>query len=296
MEFRLMLAVYYFFRAFSWLVSRLPMPFIYLAADLLYVLFRYIIRYRRAIILHNLQSSFPEYDTARIRRIMNRFYRNIADISLEVIKLQNIKKEELLRRFHFTGYEMMQRSFDQGRSVIVTIGHCGNWEWMGTALGLISSVKGYAVVKPLSNKYFDRHMEMLRHKLNADSTIPFRHTFRIMARNRKEFQTFNVIAADQTPLKGEIHYWHPFLNQETAFFQGPEKLAKALDFDVVYIDTIRTGRGTYSGKIVLISSDPKNTGPNEITDTYIRLLEDSIRQNPDNWLWSHRRWKHKKEQ
>ena len=270
------------------------MPVIYFLSDILRLLIRYVIRYRRKVILENLTRSFPEKSHQEILKIKNRFYKNLADIVVEIIKLQGISKEQLLDRFHFTGHEIMLDSFSRGRSVIVAIGHCGNWEWMGTALGLISPVKGYAIVKPLSNKYFHHYMEMLRHRLNHDSTIPFRHTFRVMARNRTEFTSFNVIASDQTPLKGEINYWHMFLHQDTAFFQGVEKLSRSLDFDVVFIDIRRTGRGRYMGDIKLVTNDPKSTAPGEITEKYIGMLEQAIRDNPDNWLWSHRRWKHKK--
>jgi KDO2-lipid IV(A) lauroyltransferase len=285
---------YSVFRYFGWLVSKLPWPAVYFVSSMVRLLLHRILRYRRDVVLENLRRSFPDKSPGEIRKISNLFYRNLADISLEVMKLEGIDDDELLRRFHFNGYEILETSFSRGRSVIVAIGHCGNWEWMGTALGLIAPVKGFAVVKPLSNPGFHRYIEMLRHRLNPGSTIPFRHTFRVMARNRKEFQTFNVIASDQTPLAGDIHFWHPFLHQETPFFQGVERLARSLDFDVVFIDIYRTGRGRYNGDIYLITDNPGNTQPDEITRKYIGLLEASIRCRPDNWLWSHRRWKHKK--
>lgn len=270
------------------------MPVIYLISDILCFFIRHVIRYRRKIIIQNLSSSFPDKEPAEIRRIMRRFYRNLADIALEVIKLQGISKRNMLERFHFEGFDIMENSFARGRSVIVAIGHCGNWEWMGTALGLKTPVKGYAIVKPLSSKYFHEYMMMLRHKLNTDSTIPFRSTYRSMARHKKDFVSFNVIASDQTPLRSEINCWRDFLHQDTPFFMGIEKLAKSLDMDVVFIDNRRTSRGRYTGYISLITDDPKNTSQMEITERYIRMLENAIASNPDNWLWSHKRWKHKR--
>ena len=286
---------FHIFRGFAWLVSHLPMPVIYFLSDILRLLIRYVIRYRRKVILENLTRSFPEKSRQDILKIKNRFYKNLADITLEIIKLQKLSGEELLTRFEFKGFDIMQRSFASGRSIIVAIGHCGNWEWMGTALGLMTPVKGYAIVKPLSSRNFNNYIEMLRHRLNPDSTIPFKSTYRTMARHKKEFQTFNVIASDQTPLLHDINYWHLFLNQDTPFFLGVEKLAISLDFDVIYIDIKRISRGKYLGDIALITDNPKNTRQYEITDKFISLLEDSIKRNPDNWLWSHRRWKHKKE-
>jgi KDO2-lipid IV(A) lauroyltransferase len=112
-----------------------------------------------------------------------------------------------------------------------------------------------------------------------------------MARNKKTMINYYIIAADQTPTRAEFNYWSHFLNQETPFYNGIEKLARSLDFTVVFMDIQRTGRGKYTGKIQLISDDPKNTTENEIMEKYIHLLEGSLTERPDNWLWSHRRWK-----
>jgi KDO2-lipid IV(A) lauroyltransferase len=124
--------------------------------------------------------------------------------------------------------------------------------------------------------------------------IPFKDTFRTLIRN-KETLTFNVFAADQTPTKSEINYWGNFLNQETGFFLGIEKIAASLGMGVVFVDIQRRARGRYNGVFELITDDPKDTGEHEIIKKYISLLEQSITRAPDNWLWSHKRWKHKKE-
>jgi KDO2-lipid IV(A) lauroyltransferase len=254
-----------------------------------------VFRYRRKVILQNLGNSFPEKSPEEIHCIMHAFYRNLADIIVEVMKLERITKEQMLDRFRFSGYEILENSLNNGRSVIIAIGHCGNWEWAGVALGLKVPVKGYAIIKPLRSKHFQTFMEKVRNRLVPGSTLPFKSSFKVMARNRKEgIVTATLIAGDQTPLKGEIHYWHLFLNQETAFFQGIEKLSQTLDMDIIFIDIQRTGRSRYTGVMHKITGDPQNMRPGEIMDNYISCLEEAIRQNPDNWLWSHRRWKHKK--
>jgi KDO2-lipid IV(A) lauroyltransferase len=283
--------IFILFKAFASLISRLPFRLLYLFSDLVRIFLQYVIRYRRKIIIHNLSRSFPEKTPAEIRTIINSYYRNLADIIVEVIKLQRISPEELKERFSFTGFEHLNNAFDNKRSVILAIGHCGNWEWMGAIFGILSPVKGFGVVKPLADINFHKYMESLRHRFNPDGTIPFQHTYRAFIRNKREMVTINAIAADQTPTRSEINYWTSFLNQDTPFFMGVEKLARSLDFSVVYIDIRRTGRGRYTGDIQLITHDPQQTAELEITEKYIRLLEDSIRRNPDNWLWSHRRWK-----
>jgi KDO2-lipid IV(A) lauroyltransferase len=269
----------------------MPFPVLYAFSGVVKFFLQYIIRYRRQIILSNLNRSFPGKSKKEIGSIVNQYYGNLADIILEVIKSEGISREALKKRFSFTGFEHLNDAFSQGRSVIIAIGHCGNWEWMGTMLGILAPVKGFGIVKPLAEKHFHKYIESLRHRFNPGCTIPFQHTYRAMIRHKKEGVTFNIFAADQTPTRAEINYWSRFLNQDTPFYIGVEKLAKTLDFSVVFMDIRRTGRGKYAGDIKLITHEPGNTADLEITEKYIRLLEESIVRNPDNWLWSHKRWK-----
>jgi KDO2-lipid IV(A) lauroyltransferase len=289
-----MIVVYYIFVSLVWLLSKLPLPLLYLKSDVLSFILRKLIRYRRDVIRQNLKNAFPEKPANELRSIENEYYNNLSDIIIEVVKWRSIKPPELLKRFRFEKMELMEAAFERKQGVIIAIGHCGNWEWMGTALGLISEKKGYAIVKPLSDKRFDRYMTKLRHRLNPDSTISFKETFRKMLVNSKREKTFNVFAADQTPTKDEINYWTEFLNQETGFFLGVEKIARSLDFTVIFIDIVRERRGHYKGVMSLISDDPSQTSEYEITEKYVRSLENAIQENPSNWLWSHRRWKHKR--
>jgi Kdo2-lipid IVA lauroyltransferase/acyltransferase len=282
---------YLIFKVFASIISRLPFSVLYAFSGLVNFCLKYIIRYRRAIIFNNLRRSFPDKSNKEIKNLMGQYYRNLADIIVEVIKLQRINPEELEKRFRIDGFEHLNQAFDNGRSVIMALGHCGNWEWMGAVFGLLSPVRGFGVVKPLSDKYFHKYVESLRHRFNPGGTIPFQHTYRALIRNKKDMITLNAIAADQTPTRAEINYWSNFLNQDTPFYMGVEKLAKSLDFSVVYIEISRTGRGRYHGEIRPVTHDPKNTADTEITEKYIRLLEGSIRRYPDNWLWSHKRWK-----
>jgi Kdo2-lipid IVA lauroyltransferase/acyltransferase len=286
-----MAILYALFRSFTFLVSRLPFPVIYFCSGILRFFLQYIFRYRRSVIINNLTNSFPEKSRKEITNIVSLYYKHLADIIMEVIKLEGVKRETIKNRFDFKGLEIMEKEFEKGRSVIVSIGHCGNWEWMGTVLGMALPVKGFAIIKPLSDKYFNHYMEYLRHRFNPGSTIDFQHTFRNLVRNKKSMVTFNVFASDQTPTRSEVNYWSHFLNQDTAFFNGIEKLAKSLDFTVVFMNIKRTGRGRYLGEIELITNDPKSAVEHEITEKYIHLLENAIVTQPDNWLWSHRRWK-----
>ena len=286
-----MIVFYAFFRVCSFFVSRLPFPVIYFFSDILKFLLQYVIRYRRDVTRRNLTHSFPEKSAQEIKKIEDRYYRNLADVILEVIKLEAVSKNSLMKRFSFEGLEIMQDAFNHGRSVLVATGHLGNWEWMGTVLGMSLKEKGFAIIKPLAEKHFHDYLISLRHRFNQDSTIDFQHTLRRLVRNKKEMLTFNVFASDQTPTKADINHWKTFLNKETPFYTGIEKLAKSLDFSVVFMNISRTSRGRYKGEIRLITDNPVSMKELEITDIYIKMLEEAIINQPDNWLWSHRRWK-----
>lgn len=289
-----MVFFYAIFRSFTFVASRLPFPILYFLADFLKFILQHVLQYRKSIIRKNLSRAFPGKSAPEIQKIISSFYRNLSDIILEVIKLESVKKQKLKERFTFNGLEILQEAFDRDKSVIIAIGHCGNWEWMGTVLGMVLPVKGYAIIKPLSDKRFNHYMESLRHRFNPDSTIDFQHTFRKMVRNKKSMVTFNVFASDQTPTRSDVNYWSTFFNQDTPFYNGVEKLARSLDLTVVFMDIYRTGRGHYCGDIRMITDDAANSAENEITEKYIHYLEEAISKRPDNWLWSHRRWKFEK--
>jgi len=226
---------------------------------------------------------------------MCNFYRNLADITLETIKLRSISPSHLRQRVIFDKLEILNHAFQHHDNVIIALAHRGCWEWIGQALGLVSPITGYGITKPLSNKYFNDYMEFVRNRFNPGSTINFLYTYRTLLRHKKEGHVaFYLIAADQTPHVDEINYWSNFLNQDTPFYLGIEKMAVSLDLPVVFLDIHRVARGRYSVDFQIITYDPKTTSSLEIMEKYIRLLEDSIISDPSNWLWSHKRWKNKR--
>jgi KDO2-lipid IV(A) lauroyltransferase len=290
-----MAVLFFLFKAFVRIVSLLPFPILYVLSDLLKFLLQYIIRYRRSVILENLKNSFPEKDHKEIRKLMRQFYRNLADITLETIKLRSISPANLKKRVNFDKIEILNHAFQHHDNVIIALAHRGCWEWIGQALGLVSPLTGYGITKPLTHEYFDDYMESLRTRFNPGSTISFRQTYRTLVRHKKEGHVaFYLIAADQTPHLDEINYWSNFLNQDTPFYLGIEKMAVSLDLPVVFLDIHRVGRGRYDVDFQIITYDPKSTSNLEIMEKYIRLLESSIINDPSNWLWSHRRWKNKR--
>jgi KDO2-lipid IV(A) lauroyltransferase len=290
-----MIIVYRLFSITAYLVSLLPFPLLYVFSDFLSFVLFHVIRYRKEVVFQNLRNSFPEKTDREIRRIARKYYHNLADITLEVIKTRTISKKQLVKRLTFTNIEIVDELYARNRSILVAIGHCGCWEWTGPVWQLFSQHKGFAVVKPLSDKFFEAYLTKLRSRfLIRAELVPFKQTMRTLIKYRNE-PTLTILAADQTPHKDEINYWTTFLNQETPFFLGLEKMAIALDFAVLFADIRRVKRGHYELVITKITDEPTKTSQYEIIGQYVHLLEQAIRSRPDNWLWSHRRWKYKRE-
>ena len=287
---------FYIFYAFAWLISLLPFWLLHGVADFLFFVLYHVTGYRKDVTKKNLRNSFPEKDEKWIKDTTRKFYHNLADIIVEDIKVLTIPQKKLAKRYRYENLELLESMAESGKSIILAVGHTSNWEWMGNTLApMYPQYKGYAIVKPLANKQFDAFMNGLRNRYIKDSIIYMNDTLRTMVK-RKKIVSLYAFAADQTPSNPKAAYWGKFLNQDTPFYTGVEKLARTLDFGVIFMRIYRERRGYYVGEMSLITDDAKATKENEITEAYIQKLEDTIRKHPSDWLWSHRRWKHKRPQ
>lgn len=230
---------YYIFSAVAWLVSILPFFILYRLSDLLYIIIYHLIGYRKKVTISNLHNAFPKKSDKEIKQITRKFYQNLADLIVEVIKIKSISSKTLHKRVTFHNYEIIEDIYKQNRSIFVAIGHCGNWEWMGLKMAMISKHKPFAIVKPLTDPYFEQYMNNLRTKSGYNNLIKFKQTYRQLLKIKKQ-RNIVIIASDQTPTRDEINYWTNFLNQETPFFLGLEKMSKNMDFSVLFYDIIRT--------------------------------------------------------
>ena len=287
---------YYIFYAFAWLISLLPFWLLHGFADFIYVMLYHVFGYRKKVTQTNLRNAFPDKDEKWISKTTRIFYRNLADIILEDIKVLTISQKKLAKRYRYVNTGIMEDILRSNKSVILACGHCGNWEWMGNTLApMYRQYKGYAIVKPLENQYFDGFMNGLRNRYIDDSIIYMKDTLRAIVKQKDQVAIY-AFAADQTPSNPQAAYWGNFMNQDTPFYLGVEKIARTLDLAVIFIDLYREKRGYYVGEISLICDAAKSTKEGEITEAYIQKLEEAIRRHPGIWLWSHRRWKHKREQ
>lgn len=275
-------------------LSRLPMAVLYVFADVIYVLLFYITGYRKKVVLHNLKNSFPEKEETEISLIRKRFYRQFADVVVEILKMGSISPEEMRRRVHFTNPELPQQFIKEGRSVLVLGSHACNWEWILSSSSIWFDFPVDGVYKPLTNTFFETFMLHLRSRLGPH-LVPMKDTLRSFIRRKNENRAIALLS-DQTPPRGEIQYWTTFLNQETAFYVGADKLAAAFQYPVLFVGVRRLKRGYYEITTELIHDGKTKLNPDEhlITEIYARKLENLIRKYPADYLWSHKRWKHKR--
>ncbi len=284
---------YLIFIGFGKLIALLPFRLLYLLSDMLYYLIFYIVKYRKNVVLENLHNSFPEKTNEEINFIAKRFYRHFCDLLVEIIKLLNISKEDLIKRMKLKNPELYAETYKNNKHMLMMIGHYCNWEW-GLAIGLQMQHKFVSIYKPLSNKYFDKLMIKLRCQFNA-LVVPMKMASRLFLNNiRENILTELNIIADQTPHIGEIHYWTTFLNQRTPVFEGVEKLAIKTKQPVFFARVSKVKRGYYEVFIEKLCDDASLYKTHEITEMHVKALEKIIIEAPQYWLWTHRRWKYNK--
>ena len=277
-----------------WGVSFLPLPVMYLVTDVLFVILFYGVHYRRKVVDMNLRNSFPEKSEEERKGIARKYYRHLCDTFAEFYKLWHISEDEIKRRCVMVNMDVPHRYFEQGRSVIAFSGHYGNWEMMYSYKLWEKDVELIPIYKPIHNKVFDRMTCKIRSRFGA-TPLAKADTLRVMLRNQQEGKiTMTGFIGDQTPNKRSLHFWTRFLNQDTVVLEGTERIARKLNQPVVFVNMRKVKRGYYHAEVYDLCSDPQSLEPGELTRMHIQMLERFIREEPAYWLWSHRRWKHKR--
>jgi KDO2-lipid IV(A) lauroyltransferase len=284
---------FYILLPFLYFISILPFPLFYLVSDLFCFLLYYVFGYRKKVVYQNLKNSFPEKSHKELKKIEREFYSYLCDLFLETFKTLTISKRQAIKRCAFTPQTqaLFDKLNDEKKSCIIVMGHFGNWEWAGNSFGLLCKQKLYVIYHPLHNKQFNNLIYKMRTRF-GNGLYAMRDTIREMIKNRNEVNCTAFIA-DQTPAP-EGAYWTTFLNQDTPIFWGTEKIAQKLNFPVVYVTVNRVKRGFYEVHSEILVQDPKSTKEGEISELHTRKLEADIKAQPEVWLWSHRRWKHKR--
>lgn len=275
------------------LLMMLPLPFLYLLSDMLYYLMYYLLGYRRKVVYNNLRNAFPQKTTAEIDAIAKRYYRYLIDLMIETYKVSTISKTQLKKHCTYDeqSIKLVDSFYTNNQSVIMVLGHWGNWEWAGQSFMMHHPYSSYVLYHPIKNPFFNWLTAKFRMRFGMN-LLNMHHAAKRMIASRKE-RTITAFIADQTPSNPKDALWLTFLNQSTPVLTGAEFMAKKLNFPVLYASVKRLRRGYYHVSFQLVSDKPVATKENEITETYTRMLEKDIISCPEIWLWSHRRWKHK---
>lgn len=279
---------FYLLRPFIHLAAALPFGVLHVVSDGLCLLLR-LSGYRRETVLANLKNSFPEKSRREIHKIRRAYYRYLSDLIMETLKTPGMTGQQIQGRCVFHNTPWLDKLMADRRSILIVMGHYGNWEWAGPSFTLTTGFPLVVIYRPLTNPYFEGMLTAMRTRFGTRIT-PVGKTLRDMVANRSQL-TATAFIADQTATP-ENAYWTRFLNQDTPVFTGPEKLAGKFNYPVVYMHVRRTARSRYEIRPELLFADPKATAGNEISEGFIHRLEHDIRQDPAIWLWSHRRWKH----
>jgi Kdo2-lipid IVA lauroyltransferase/acyltransferase len=284
---------FYIFYGMNWIITLLPLNILYLFSDVLFFILYYFPSYRRDVVAENLRNSFPEKPSEELDLIEKKFYRHLADLFIETLKLTHLSRKEITKRCTITNPELLQILYDSGRDLVAVHSHYNNWEWL-TCLPLYTRYRIIGIYKPLQNKQFNRFLNGLRLRYNAGST-PMKSIVREIIDNRKKnIRVLYGLVTDQTPAKSEIRYWTDFLNQETPVFLGPEKIAAKYDMSVIFFNVQKVKRGYYNLTLELLFENTRGISEYQVTETHVKRLEELIRKKPEYWIWTHRRWKYKK--
>ena len=285
--------LFYLSYGLLWLISLLPLRLLFFINDIFFPVLYYLIPYRKGIVLKNLRNSFPEWDEKQIQKTAKLFYHYFFDMLIESNAGSFMGKKNIARRYIIKNPELCNELYERGKSISLVMSHYGNWEWSAfTSLYIKHQV--LAIYKPLNNQLVDKLFKKSRERFGVIA-VPMEKILRVLVDfESKHIPTLTFFLSDQRPLINIIKYWFRFMNQETPVVIGAEKISKKMDMAVVYFKVMRIKRGYYEAEYVLLFEDAKRTAPYEITKRYHEVLEETIRERPEFWLWTHNRWKHKK--
>ncbi|CAN5234038.1 lysophospholipid acyltransferase family protein [soil metagenome] len=285
---------YYLALPLIYLVSVLPFPLLYGFSDFMFFLIFRVAGYRKKVVYGNLKNSFPEKSDEEIHKLAKAFYHYLIDLGLESFKTISISPEKMLKHCYLKpeAEKLFETLYAEKKNLILVMGHYGNWEWAGNTFSLKSKYQLYVIYHELKNKYFNKLIVGMRTKFGT-KLIPMQHTMREMLDLKNRPLSATAFITDQAPNPDRAH-WLKFMNQDTPVFTGTEKFAKKLDSPVVYVSVQRKKRGYYEIDAELLFRNPSETVAGEITERHTHRLEEDILNLPSTWLWSHRRWKHKR--
>ena len=272
-------------------ISFLPYHVLLLISEIIYLIIYKVIGYRKNIVFNNLKNSFPKKTNQELEQIMSDFYHHLCDLIIETIKMLNASKSFINERVNITNTELINKYLEKKKTVILVAGHFNNWEWVGQKLSISTKQNSVVIYKTLNNTYFDKLIKKVRTKFGAIA-VSMNESMRYIIETKNRTQIICLIA-DQNPVVNISTRWYSFFGREVPVFMGAEKIAIKMNYPVIFCNMQKIGRGQYTIKFEELEPNPKSTVEGEITKRYLERLEKQIKENPNQWLWSHRRWKHK---
>lgn len=275
-----------------WMFSKLPMRVLYMFSDLFFLLMYYLIGYRKKVVMKNISYAFPNKTTLEKKRIAKRFFRHFTDLFMESVKAFSITEKEIKKRYRYKNPEVVNSYAKEGRSIALVGAHQANWEW-SISLPLPLDIKVSGAYTKLQNKYFEKVVRTSREKFGV---IGYKtsDTVKGMAENYKNnFQSLYILLSDQSPMVHKTHYWQNFFGVKVPVHTGAEMLSKKFDLVVINYVSKKIKRGYYEVEFELITDNPRDFKDYEITDRFLQLTESNIQKQPEFYLWSHNRFKHK---
>lgn len=278
---------------FLWIISKLPFRLFYWFSDCIYILVYYIIGYRKKIVRNNILIALPHLSEEKRLSIEKKFYQHMCDMFLEMIKTMSISSEEMKERFKITNIELLKEYEQKNKSIILLAAHYASWEWL-LSINESTTFKCYGVYKKVNNKYFDAKVRAIRSKFKSE-LVTTDNTIALINDNEKNgIMSLYGLASDQSPQVHKTFHWQQFMGIEVPVHTGAEMLAKRYDLEVVFAKVKKVKRGYYEATFVPIANNPKSIPDYEITDTYLKEVEQQIFEAPEYYFWTHKRWKHRR--
>lgn len=288
------LLAYIIFYPLLWFISILPFRLLYVLSDFIYILIYHIIGYRKKTVRSNIALALPHLSKKERLLIEKKSYKHLCDMFLEMIKTMNLSQKEIERRFTFSNLDVYLDLEKKGKSIVVLIAHYASYEWV-ISMNRVISFDGFAIYKKLRNPYFDKLIKDIRSKFKA-YLINTKETIDVMKKNDKEGRlSVYGFASDQSPKAAKAYHWAPFMGSVVPIHTGAEMLSKRFDMNVIYLKVKKMKRGFYEASFEVFSEDVRSVPDYQISDMFIKRVEEQIREAPEFYLWTHKRWKHKKD-
>ena len=285
--------VYILFYPVLWSISMLPFRLLYFFSDCIYFLIYYVIGYRKKTVRENLAIALPHLSNKERLVIEKKFFQHMCDLFLEMAKTMTISRREIERRYKFTNLEVYKELETKGKSIALMCAHYASYEW-AVSMNHHIDHKGFGIYKRIRNKYFDKLVIDIRSRFKAH-LITTKETIPVISNNhRNKILSIYGFASDQSPKISSTYHWGKFMGIEVPVHTGAEMLAKKYDMNVIFLRTKKVKRGFYEGSFEILTEDVKSVPNYQITDKFLRLVEKQIYDAPEYYLWTHKRWKHRR--